>query len=110
MSSIEYSDYMNEVLTEIHKPMIKEEPEKLIKAKIMKVLEHNGETPKHRDKWMKNITYYGSMIRAGYQAIWFWNNGNTMTRTSYVESVEEDENNLVVTTDNSVYHIKKFQD
>lgn len=104
----EYKEYMSETLTEIHKPLIKEEPEKIIKAKIMKVLSHDGKTPKDYKRWMQNITYLKSMITEGNQAIWF--EGFEIIRTSYVESIEEDDNNLVINTDNSIYFIKKLQD
>lgn len=81
----------------------------LINAKIIKVLEKDNETPKDNHRWMRNITYYPEMIQEGYQAIMFYDNGNKMTRTSYVEKIVEDsENNLIFETENSIYYIKKI--
>lgn len=74
-------------------------------AKIIKILTHNG-LPKHLTKWSRDITYYISDIKVGRSAILY---GNTkIIRTSPVTNIEEDENNLILTTENSVYYIKKY--
>jgi len=80
----------------------------LQRAKIIKVLERDNNTPKSLHRWMREITYYPEFIQKSYQAIMFYDNGNKMTRTSYVVDIQEDENNLVFTTENSIYYLKKF--
>jgi hypothetical protein len=83
----------------------------LINAKIMKVLTKNNVTPKGLHMWLRDIMYCPEMIQEGSQAIMFYDNGNKMIVTSYVEEIIEDsENNLIFETENSIYYIKKITD
>jgi uncharacterized phage-like protein YoqJ len=77
-------------------------------GKIIKVLEKDNQTPKALHRWLRDITYYNIMIQKGYSAILFYDNGNKATRTSYVQDIKEDENNLIIHTENSIYYIKKI--
>ena len=77
------------------------------KAKITKVLSMEG-VPKNLHMWMREVTYYRNDIVKGYSAILFYAEDVSMA-TSYIQDIYEDENNLVLTTEeNSVYYIKKF--
>lgn len=78
-------------------------------AKIMNVLEKDGITPKHRDMWNRDIIYFDYLIQKGFQGMWFEDNGKTHVKTSCIESIKEDENNIYITTENSVFYIKKIR-
>ena len=77
------------------------------KAKIIKVLSMEG-IPKSLHMWMREVTYYRHDIITGRSAELFYDDNTKMTVTSHVQAIREDENNLVITTENSVYYIKKF--
>lgn len=80
----------------------------MVRSKIMKVLSREG-MPKHEDMWMREVTYYPEEVSEGRSARLFYNGFNRVVLTSPVEFIKEDENNIVLTTLNSIYHIKKFR-
>ena len=77
-------------------------------GKIIKVLDKNGQL-KHRQFWMMDILYFRERIHVGYPVFFYADSGKALAMTSLVENIEEDVNNLVLTTLNSVYYIKKLQ-
>lgn len=76
-------------------------------GKIIKVLDKNGQ-PKHHQLWMINILIR-ERVHIGYPVFFYADSGKALTMTSLVEHIEEDENNLVLTTLDSIYYIKKLQ-
>ena len=80
----------------------------LQKAKIIKALSMEG-IPKHIDMWMREVQYYRDDIITGESAVLFYDENTKMIVISHVQNIREDENNLVLTTEeNCVYYIKKF--
>jgi hypothetical protein len=49
-------------------------------------------------------------MRVGLPAFLYYDNKEKVTRTSFIEAVGGDENNLIVWTQNSIYYIKKFRE
>ena len=86
------------------------ENKNIIEGKIMKVLCRDGEICKLNHLWNQNIKYIRDSIKVGISARLY--EGHTILKdvctTSIVKQVEEDENNLIITTQNSIYYIKKF--
>jgi hypothetical protein len=80
----------------------------MLKGKIIKVLEKDNKTPKAQDKWFRDIEYYRDMIVENRSAMLFYDDGEKMTVTSRIKEIKEDENNLILTTENSIYYIKKI--
>jgi hypothetical protein len=76
-------------------------------GKIIKVLNYNGE-PKHNHVWMIDVEYYTETIVVGESARLLCDNRSHLITTSVVTKIQEDENNLILTTGNSIYYIKKY--
>ena len=79
----------------------------LTSGKIIKVLTKEGILV-HNQMWMQYITYFREDMICGRSAELFYDSNTRVMVTSSVVVVGEDENNLVLTTQNSIYHIKKF--
>ena len=76
-------------------------------AKIIKALDKDG-MPKDLFRWSMDIEYFTEDIVKGKSAVWYYNEHSRVTITSSVTEIEEDENNLILSTENSVYYIKKY--
>jgi len=81
----------------------------MTKARILKVLEKDNKTPKAHHRWNRDIEYCREMIILNRSAMLFYNQGTKVTITSRVLDIHEDENNSILTTENSIYYIKKIQ-
>lgn len=79
----------------------------LQKAKIIKVTTHN-DTPKHNHVWMDNVEYHEDIIEIGKSVVMLCSDEMSLITTSPVVDIKENENNLTLTTENSIYYIKKF--
>jgi hypothetical protein len=84
--------------------------EGLQKGIIIKVLEKDLATPKAQHRWMRHIEYDPDRIDIGLTLHMYYDNFNKITITSPVTKREEDENNLIIHTENSIYYIKKIND
>ena len=80
----------------------------ITKARILKVLEKDNKTPKAHHRWNRDIEYCREMILLHRPAMLFYDNYTKVTRTSHVLHIKEDENNLILETENSIYYIKKI--
>lgn len=83
--------------------------ESMVKAKIIKVLEKDMQTPKNQNLWMQHVKYSRDSIRIGLSAAIYYSKSKQMEITSHIEGIKEDENNLILTTENSIYYIKKLK-
>jgi hypothetical protein len=81
---------------------------RLEKGLILNILDLNS-IPKNTDLWMKEVGFYSDEIVKGKSAVLFYDGLAQMTTTSTVKHVYEDTNNMIITTENSVYYIKKFR-
>lgn len=79
----------------------------LQKAKIIKVTTHE-DIPKYTHTWMDNIEYHKEMIEIGNSITMLCSDEMSLITTSPLVDIEESENNLILSTKNSVYYIKKY--
>lgn len=78
---------------------------------LMRVLDKDTLEPKALHRWNRHIFYCPDDLEDGRSAFLYYVNddfniGTTLTST--VVALEEDVNNLTITTRNSIYYIKKF--
>jgi hypothetical protein len=79
-----------------------------VEAKIMKIVSSEHGIAKHLSEWGKEVTYISDYLTVGHKAVLSKNNESGAIITSSVISFTEGENNVVITTKNSVYYLKKF--
>jgi len=78
-------------------------------AIILNVLELDGITPKNHSMWSMKVRYNPKYIIKGYSAfLQHVNDCKYCIKTSGIHNIEEDKNNLILYTRNSIYKIKKF--
>lgn len=79
----------------------------LQKAKIIKVITYDG-VPKYKQIWMDNVEYHKDAIKIGKSAIMLCSDERNLIAISPLIGIEECENNLILSTKNEVYYIKKY--
>lgn len=80
----------------------------LQKAKIIKVTTHD-DIPKYTQIWMDNVEYHKDAIKIGKSVIMLCSDERNLIAISPLTSIEEDENNLILNTENCAYYLKKYK-